>query len=67
MSAKCKQLNPFELKSAVTELLNKINSPADLENCLEDIELLDEQDDKKVISKILFKELVNAPGIWREN
>lgn len=60
MSAKCKQLNPFELKSAVTELLNKINSPADLENCLEDIELLDEQDDKKVISKILFKELVNA-------
>ncbi|MCM1339011.1 MAG: hypothetical protein NC191_05015 [Muribaculaceae bacterium] len=60
MTAKVKQLNPFELKSAVTELLKKINSPADLENCLEDIENLDSQDDKKIISKILFKELVNS-------
>lgn len=60
MTAKTKQLNPFELKSTVIELLNKLNSPADLENCLSDIELLDEQEDKNVISKILFKELVNA-------
>ena len=58
--SKFKQLNPFELKSAITNLLNKINSVNDIQNCLADFELLDGQEDKKVISKILFKELVNA-------
>ncbi len=57
---KFKQLNPFELKSAITNLLNKINSVNDITNCLADFEMLDAQEDKKVISKILFKELVNA-------
>ncbi|MBQ8460220.1 hypothetical protein IJ541_08985 [bacterium] len=55
-----RQLNPFELKSAVTNLLNKINSVEDLQGCLADFDLLDAQDDKKIISKILFKELVNS-------
>jgi len=54
-----KQLSPFELKFAVTELLNKINSVNDMQNCLADFEML-EQQDKTVLSKILFKELVNA-------
>ena len=59
-NAKFKQLNPFELKSAVTSLLNKINSVSDLQNCLADFEMLDSQEDKKLISKVLFKELTNA-------
>lgn len=59
-SAKYKQLNPFELKSAITELLAKINSVNDIQNCLADFDMLDSQEDKKLISKVLFKELVNA-------
>ena len=55
-----KQLNPFELKSAITELLGKINSVNDIQNCIDDFELLDLQEDKKVISKVLLKELANA-------
>lgn len=58
--AKVQQLNPFELKSAITNLLDRINSVGDLQNCLDDFEILDLQSDKKVISKILLKELVNA-------
>lgn len=59
-SSKSKQLNPFELKSAVTNLLSKINSVEDIQNCLEDFEMLDLQEDKAILSKILFKELVNS-------
>lgn len=59
-SAKFKQLNPFELKSAITNLLGKINSVNDIQNCLADFEMLDGQEDKKVISKVLFKELLTA-------
>lgn len=59
-SSKSKQLNPFELKSAVTNLLSKINSVEDLQKCLPDFELLDQQEDKTILSKILFKELVNS-------
>lgn len=58
--AKFKQLNPFELKSALTELLKKINSVSDIQDCLADFDMLDSQEDKKLISKVLFKELVNA-------
>ncbi len=60
MSAKFKQLNPFELKFAVTDLLDKINAVSDIQNCLDDFELLDAQEDKKIISKILFKELTKV-------
>ena len=59
-SAKFKQLNPFELKTAITGLLAKINSVSDLQNCLADFEMLDSQEDKKLISKVLFKELTTA-------
>jgi hypothetical protein len=55
-----KQLNPFELKSAITSLLNKINSVEDLKNCLDDFDVLDSQEDVKVISKVLFKELTKS-------
>lgn len=57
---KFKQLNPFELKSLITNLLTNINSVEDLQNCLDDFELLDKQEDHNVISKLLFKELVCA-------
>ncbi len=58
--AKFKQLNPFELKSAITNLLNKITSIEDLQNCLADFDMLDNQEDKTYISKVLFKELTSA-------
>ncbi len=60
MTAKFKQLNPFELKTAITELLGKINSVNDIQNCLADFDMLDCQEDKKLISKVLFKELINT-------
>lgn len=59
-SPKFKQLNPFELKSALTNLLNKINSVQDVPNCFADFEMLDAQEDKTLLSKLLFKELVTA-------
>lgn len=59
-SSKFKQLNPFELKSALTDLLGKVNSVADIQNCLADFEMLDGQNDKTLISKLLLKELINA-------
>ena len=58
--SKYKQLNPFELKTAIGQLLNKINSVSDIQNCLADFDMLDAQVDKKIISKILFKELISA-------
>ena len=60
MSTSFKQLNPFELKTAITELLYKINSVSDIQNCLMDFEMLDAQEDKKIISRVLFKELTVA-------
>lgn len=60
MSIKTKQLNPFELKTRLIKLLADINSVNDLQNCISDIELLDGQEDKTVLSKLLFKELVSA-------
>ena len=60
--SKFKQLNPFELKAAVSQLLEKINAVSDIQNCLADFDMLDAQTDKKIISKVLFKELVTAPN-----
>lgn len=59
-SANFRQLNPFEVKIAINELLSKINSVNDIQNCLADFDMLEAQENKEVISKILFKELVNA-------
>lgn len=55
-----KQLNPFELKTALTKLLSKINSVDDIKDCLDDIDLLESQHDKALLSKLLFKELSNS-------
>ena len=58
--SKFKQLNPFELKSSLTALLGKINSVQDIQDCITDFEMLDAQEDKTFLSKLLFKELANA-------
>ena len=55
-----KQLNPFELKTALTKILSKINSVNDIKDCLDDIDMLDSQQDKSLLSKLLFKELSNS-------
>lgn len=55
-----KQLNPFELKTALTKLLSKINSINDIKDCLDDIDLLDCQQDKSLLTKLLFKEFSNS-------
>lgn len=55
-----KQLNPFELKTALTNILSKINSVNDIKDCLDDIDMLDSQQDKSLLSKLLFKELSNS-------
>jgi len=57
LSLKAKQLNPFELKTMITKLLGKINSVADVKNCLDEIDLLDAQEDKNILKKLLLKEL----------
>ena len=61
MSTDFKQLNPFDLKNKLTKLLTNINSVSDLKNYLDDIELLETQQDKSFLKKILFKELSTAP------
>ena len=60
MTLNSKQLNPFELKTKIEKLLNKINSVEDINSCLGDFDLLDSQDNKKLIEKVLFKKLINA-------
>ncbi|MBR1424944.1 hypothetical protein IJ579_05225 [bacterium] len=60
LSPAFKQLNPFEIKSALNSLLDKINSPEDISKCLADFEMFDAQENKTILSKLLFKELSNA-------
>lgn len=62
-SANFRQLNPFEIKIAINELLSKINSVNDIQSCLADFDMLEAQENKEVIAKILFKELVNATPV----
>lgn len=60
MSSSFKQLNPFEIKSALNNLIGKINSPEDIQKCAADFEMLDAQEDKTILSKLLYKELSNS-------
>ena len=56
-----KQLNPFELKTLIFDIINRFSNLkdiADLKNL--NVETLDAQNDKKTIVKILYKELYNA-------
>ena len=55
-----KQLNPFEIKSEITTLVQNFTNVNDLQDYVEQIKLLDSQNDKKTIVKLLFKELYNV-------
>lgn len=52
-----KQLNPFEIKAEIIKLFSKYNESASLVSCDVNLKLLDAQQDKKTIIKLLFKEL----------
>lgn len=54
------ELNPFEIKAEILRLINKFTYEKDIRDITsEDVRLLD-CGDKSVISKLLFKELVNT-------
>lgn len=54
-----RQLNPFEIKALITNLISEFKDVNDLSNYIDKIQLLDEQNDKKTIAKLLYKELYN--------
>ena len=56
-----KQLNPFELKTLILDIIERFSSITDLATLKNlNVEALDAQSDKKTIVKILYKELNNA-------
>jgi len=59
MMTEFKQLNPFEIKAEITSLINNFKDVNELSKYIDQIQLLDAQNDKKTISKLLFKELYN--------
>lgn len=61
MSDIVKQLNPFEVKTLILEILDKFSNIEDLRTLKNlNVDILDAQNDKKTIVKILYKELNNA-------
>lgn len=54
-----RQLNPFELKTEINKLISEFKDVNKISNYIDKIQLLDEQNDKKTISKLLYKELYN--------
>lgn len=54
------QLNPFEIKAELISLMNKFKGVQNFDEYSLNFKLLDEQEDKNIIVKLLFKELVNA-------
>ncbi len=54
-----RQLNPFELKAEIIAIISKFEGSKDISSCIEDISLLDAQNDKRTIVKLLLKELYN--------
>lgn len=54
-----RQLNPFEIKAEIINLISKFTDVNDISKYVEKIQLLDSQNDKKTIAKILYKELYN--------
>lgn len=56
-----KQLNPFEIKTIISDIINKFSNIKDLASLKNlNVDVLDAQNDKKIILKILYKELNNA-------
>ena len=53
------QLNPFEIKAEISRIISVLNGVSDFENYEAHYKLLDLQEDKKIITKLLFKEINN--------
>ena len=53
------QLNPFEIKAEISRILSVLDGVSDFENYEAHYKLLDMQEDKKIITKLLFKEINN--------
>ena len=54
-----RQLNPFELKAEICKLISEFKDVNKLPDYIDKIQLLDAQNDKKTISKLLYKEFYN--------
>ena len=56
-----KQLNPFEIKAVITDIITKFSNIEDIASLKHlNVDILDAQNDKKTITRILYKELNNA-------
>lgn len=51
------ELNPFEVKAELLRIIGEYSKSADISKC--DFSRLDAQPDRKIIEKLLFKELIN--------
>lgn len=61
MTTGFKQLNPFEIKTIILNIISKFSNIEDLGTLKKlNVDILDAQNDKKTILKVLFKELNNA-------
>lgn len=61
MTESIRQLNPFELKTLIFNIINKFSNLKDIAELKNlNVDILDAQADKKTITKILVKELYNA-------
>ena len=61
MTGLYKQLNPFEVKTLILNIISKFEGISDFSILKAlNVDLLDAQNDKKTIVKILYKELNNA-------
>ena len=54
------ELNPFEIKVEISNLLEKLSDVKDFENYEVHFRTLDSQTDKSIIIKLLFKEINNT-------
>ena len=53
-------LNPFEIKSEIAKIFETLKGVVDFENYAVHFRTLDSQNDKKIIAKLLFKEINNT-------
>ncbi len=54
------ELNPFEIKAEIVNLFEELKGVKDFENYEVHYRILDSQSDKKIICKLLFKEINNS-------
>ena len=53
-------LNPFEIKAEIAKIFETLKGVNDFENYAVNLRTLDSQNDKKIIVKLLFKEINNT-------